>query len=163
MALGYPAWAGAPILDSATGRGQTRSVSIANVRTQIRKESESQCIGGYDKIAAVVDDFLNSLRTDPQFSKFIAGLATTSRRRNRQLIVNQICELSGGPCLYIGRTMKASHEGIPISESDWEAAGKHMRAALDKVKVRQKEKEEFMALIATLKDDIVAKNDPNKD
>ncbi|MGH8246669.1 MAG: hypothetical protein ACREUU_09580 [Gammaproteobacteria bacterium] len=37
-----------------------------------------------------------------------------------------------------------------------------MLAALDRMKVRQKEKEEFMALIVILKDDIVAKKGPEK-
>src|SRR5687767_390496 len=70
-----------------------------------------QRLGGYDMIAKVVDTFLPKLReSDPKVAAMVSGLAETSRRRNRQLIVDQICNLTGGPCLYIGRTMEASHQ-----------------------------------------------------
>ena len=113
-------------------------------------------LGGYDAIAAVVDDFIGRLVNDRQVGRFFAGSGTDSKMRIRQLVVDQLCAATGGPCVYIGRSMKASHEGLGITEADWQAAVNHLVATLDKFKVPQKEKNEVLAAISGLKGDIVA-------
>jgi hemoglobin len=114
-------------------------------------------LGGYDAIAAVVDDFIGRLASDPQFTKFFAGHSQDSIHRIRQLIVDQFCQVTGGPCVYIGRDMKTAHKGLGISEADWNASVKHLVASLDKFKVPEKEKGELLAMVSKLKDDIVEK------
>jgi hemoglobin len=51
--------------------------------------------------------------------------------------------------------MKTAHEGLAITESDWQASVKHLVATLDKFKVPQKEKDEVLAAVSGLKADIV--------
>jgi hemoglobin len=114
-----------------------------------------QRIGGYDVIAGVVDDFLNQLGADPAFKRFGQGRGTNSLVRARQLIVDQICQLSGGPCIYIGREMKPSHGGLAITDAEWESAGKKLTASLQKFKVVDPDQKEFMAMIEKLRVDIV--------
>ena len=114
-----------------------------------------QRIGGYDTIASVVDDFLNQLGNDAAFKRFGQGRGQDSLHRARQLIVDQICSLSGGPCVYIGRDMKTAHTGLAITAEEWESAGKHMAASLDKFKIAGKDKDEFLGLIDKLRPDIV--------
>ena len=53
--------------------------------------------------------------------------------------------------------MKTTHTGLGITEADWDAAAKHLVAALDKYKVPQAEKDELMAFVGTQKKDIVEK------
>ena len=112
-------------------------------------------LGGYDAIAAVSDDFIGRLASDKQLSRFLVGLSTDSQKRLRQLVVDQLCAATGGPCLYIGRDMKTAHGGLNITESDWDLTVKHLIASLDKFKVPEKEKNEFLALASSLKPDIV--------
>ena len=112
-------------------------------------------IGGYDVIAGVVDDFLGQLGADPAFKRFGQGRSTNTLGKGRQLIVDQICQLSGGPCSYIGREMKPSHAGLAITDAEWESAGKKMMASLQKLKVGEADQKEFMAMIDKLKVDIV--------
>jgi hemoglobin len=116
-----------------------------------------QRLGGYDAIAAVVDDFVGRLAADKSFARFFGGLSTDSLKRLRQHVVDQFCEATGGPCLYLGRTMKASHAGLAITDNQWQASAKHLVATLDKFKVPQKEKDEVLAFVDTLKKDIVEK------
>jgi hemoglobin len=116
-----------------------------------------QRLGGYDAIAAVADDFIGRLAGDPQFTKFFGGFSNDSKKKLRQHLVDQLCAAAGGPCLYVGRSMKDSHAGLGITEKEWDAGGKHLLASLDKFKVPQKEKDEVMAFVATLKKDIVEK------
>ena len=112
-------------------------------------------LGGYDAIAAVSDKFIGRLASDKQLSRFLVGLSTDSQKRLRQLVVEQLCAATGGPCIYIGRDMKTAHGGLNITESDWDLTVKHLIASLDKFKVPEKEKNEFLALASSLKPDIV--------
>ena len=92
-----------------------------------------------------------------QLSRFLVGLSDNSKNHLRQLVVDLLCQVTGGPCLYIGRDMKTSHKGLGITGSDWDLTVKALVAALDKFKVPQKEKDETLALVSTLKADIVEK------
>ncbi len=114
-------------------------------------------LGGYDAVAAVTDDFLGRLLSDPQFNRFFAGHSVDSKKRIRQLIVDQLCAVTGGPCVYLGRDTKTSHAGLGITEGDWQATVKHLVATLDKFKVPEKEKGELLSIASSLKGDIVEK------
>jgi hemoglobin len=114
-------------------------------------------LGGYDAIAAVTDDFIGRLAADKQLARFFGGVSADSQKKLRQHVVDQLCEATGGPCIYTGRTMKASHTGLGIAESDWQAAVKHLVGTLDKFKVPEKEKGELLAIASSLKADIVEK------
>jgi hemoglobin len=122
-----------------------------------QQKSLYQRLGGYDAIAAVVDDFIGRLATDKEISRFFGGASTDSKKRLRQLLVDQLCEATGGPCIYTGRSMKTAHQGLAITEKDWEIGVKHLTATLDKFKVPEKEKNEVLAAVSQLKKDIVEK------
>ena len=129
----------------------------ASAQDGMMKKSLYERLGGYNAIAAVVDDFVGRLVADKQFEHFFAGHSTDSKKRIRQHIVDQLCAAAGGPCVYTGRTMKDSHMGLNISEADWDAAAKHLVASLDKFKVPEPEKKELLAFVTGLKGDIVEK------
>jgi hemoglobin len=112
-------------------------------------------LGGYDAIAAATDDLLGRLTSDPQIGVYWKGHSKDSMRRDRQLVVDFLCAAFGGPTVYRGRDMKTSHEGLGISESDWQVFVKHTVATLDAFGVQGKEREEFLAAAASLKGDIV--------
>src|SRR5919202_4507178 len=125
--------------------------------SQAQEKSLYERVGGYNALAAVVDDFIGRLVADKQFEKFFVGHSIDSKKRIRQHIVDQFCAAAGGPCVYTGRTMKDSHAGLNISEADWDAAAKHLVATLDKFKVPEAEKKDLLAFVTGLKGDIVEK------
>jgi len=114
-------------------------------------------LGGYDALAAVTDDFITRLATDKTLGRFFVGASDNSKMRIRQLVVDQLCAATGGPCVYIGRDMKTSHKGLGITEDDWNISVKHLLGTLAKFKVPDKEQKEVAAAISTLKADIVEK------
>jgi hemoglobin len=114
-------------------------------------------LGGYDAIAAVSDDFIGRMAEDKQLARFLVGLSDSSKARLRQLVVDQLCMATGGPCLYIGRDMKTAHKGLAITGGDWELAVRYLVASLDKFKVPPKEKDEVLVIASSLKPDIVEK------
>lgn len=114
-------------------------------------------LGGYDALAAVTDEFIGRLAGDKQLGRFFLGASDDSKKRIRQLVVDQLCAATGGPCIYIGRDMKTVHKGLGITESDWDVAVKHLVATLDKFNVPKKEKDEVIGALSPLKSDIVEK------
>ena len=128
-----------------------------SITAHAQEKSLYERVGGYNALAAVVDDFVGRLVADKQFEKFFAGHSIDSKKRIRQHILDQFCAATGGPCVYTGRDMKTTHAGLGITEADWDAAAKHLAASLDKFKVPEKEKGEVLAFVTSLKKDIVEK------
>ena len=128
-----------------------------SVPGRAQEKSLYERVGGYNALAAVVDDFIGRLVADKQFEKFFIGHSIDSKKHIRQHILDQFCAATGGPCVYTGRDMKTTHGGLGITEADWDAAAKHLAASLDKFKVAEKEKGEILAFVTTLKKDIVDK------
>jgi len=112
-------------------------------------------LGGYDAIAAVTDDFFGRMEKDPQLSRFFKYLSTDTKRRARQLTVDLLCHMTGGPCFYIGRDMKTSHQGMGITPEDWELSVKYLKETLNHFKVPAKEQEEVLKAIEATRKDIV--------
>ena len=114
-----------------------------------------QRMGGYDVIAAVIDDLFGILHDDAAFARFFGGRSHDSVIRTRQLLVDQMCALSGGPCNYIGRDMKTSHSGLGISDAEWATNMQASDEALVKNGVADAERADFLALFERYRDDIV--------
>ena len=112
-------------------------------------------LGGYDALAAVTDDFLGRMATDPQLARFFKGHNTESLKGIRQHIIDFLCVATGGPCAYTGRDMKTAHTGLGITEDDWTASVKDLNATFDKFKVPDKERQDVLAAVSGLKGDIV--------
>ena len=129
----------------------------ATAMAATQEKSLYERVGGYNALAAVVDDFIVRLISDKQFEKFFSGASNDSKKRIRQHILDQFCAATGGPCVYTGRDMKTSHAGLGITNAEWDAAAKHLTASLDKFKVPEKEKGEILAFVVSLKKDIVEK------
>lgn len=142
------------LLFLAGGIGQTSAQTSAHGQ---ETPSLYKRLGGYDALAAVTDDFVGRLVGDKQLTRFFGGVSTDSRKRIRQLVLDQLCAATGGPCIYIGRSMRASHEGLGITEDDWKIAVKLLTETLDKFKVPKAEQGELAKLLDTLRPDIVDK------
>jgi len=126
--------------------------STANSYSQ---ESLYKRLGGYDAIAAVTDDFIGRLASNKEISRFFVGLSDDSKTKVRQHIVDFLCAKSGGPCAYVGRTMKDAHKGLKITENDWNISAGLLAETLKKFSVPKKETDEVFAFVTTLKNDIV--------
>ncbi len=57
--------------------------------------------------------------------------------------------------VYTGRSMKVAHEGLRISEKNYDLLMQHAVAALDEVKVAEREKGDVLSFLANFKGDCV--------
>jgi hemoglobin len=112
-------------------------------------------LGGYDAIAAVTDDFVGRLVADSAIKPFFDGIPDSVMRRIRQHVVDQLCEVTGGPCFYLGKTMKETHTPFEITNDIWDRTVRHLQDTLRRFAVPSREQNELVALVASLKADIV--------
>ena len=122
------------------------------------KDSLYSRLGGYDAIAAVVDDLLPRLHGDTRLQRFwMSPRSTDSNNRERQLAVDFISASAGGPTFYLGRDMKTSHTGMGIDQADYNAFTRHLAATLERFNVPERERNDVMGFIASLEKEIVEK------
>ncbi len=111
-------------------------------------------LGGKPAIQAVVDDFIGNVAADGRINGFFAN---TNIPRLNTMLVNQICEATGGPCKYEGRSMKAAHAGMGVTDAHFNALVEDLVKSLNKFNVPEKEKNELLTALASMKGDIVAR------
>jgi hemoglobin len=109
-------------------------------------------LGGQPAITAVVDDFIGNVAADTRINQRFAG---SNLPRLKTMLADQICEASGGPCTYAGRSMREAHAGMKITDAEFTALVEDLVKSLDKFKVPAPEKHELLAALGGMKPQIV--------
>jgi len=109
-------------------------------------------LGGKDAITAVVDDFVAGCAND---SRINAKFARSDIARLKSMLVDQVCEATGGPCTYVGRNMKGTHEGMGVTTGEFDALMEDLVSTLEQFNVPNAEKEELLGLLGPMEPDIV--------
>ena len=73
----------------------------------------------------------------------------------KYLVTEMVCEATGGPQKYSGRSMGDSHRHLMITEEEWQAFMDDFQQTLDKFEVPQPEQEELTAIVESTKEAIV--------
>jgi hemoglobin len=122
---------------------------------QPARKSLYQRLGGHATIVAVTNDLAARLANDPREVRFV-GLSTNSKKRTSQHIVDFLCWVSRGPCVFSKRDLAAAHS-VRITDQEWTTGVRHLTAALNRFKVPQAEQQELLNAIASLKSQIVGR------
>jgi hemoglobin len=113
-------------------------------------------LGGYDAIAAVIDDLLARLRSDALLGRYwTSPRSVDTHNRERQLAIDFVAASAGGPTFYLGRDMKLAHTGMGITKDDYAAFMRCLSATLDTFEVPEAERNEVVAFITGLEAQIV--------
>jgi len=112
-------------------------------------------LGGREGIAGVVDGFVTNALADPRIGPAFKALPAAKVGPLKSNIADFICENTGGPCSYLGRTMKESHKGLGLAKEDFDACNAALAKALDSASVAPGDKEQVMKLVQSLMPDIV--------
>jgi hemoglobin len=116
-------------------------------------------LGGTTAIATVVDGFVANVAADARINKFFTHVAsdTAAMRGFKQKLVDQICQGTGGPCTYTGKDMKTAHQGMGLTNADFDALVEDLVKALDAAGVAQADKDELLGVLGPMRTDIVTK------
>lgn len=109
-------------------------------------------LGGLDAITAVVESFRDTVAADDRINlKF----ARTDLARLRKMLIDQVCEATGGPCEYRGRSMKEAHAGMKVTKGEFDALVDDLVKTLNRFKVPSREQSELLAILGPLESEIV--------
>jgi hemoglobin len=109
-------------------------------------------LGGLDAITAVVDSFAARCAGDDRINQ---KFARTDIPRLEKMLVDQVCEAAGGPCVYTGRTMRETHDGMGVTAGEFDALVEDLVATLNEFEVAKAEQEELLGLLGPMRDAIV--------
>ncbi|MFQ5549449.1 MAG: DUF4440 domain-containing protein [Woeseia sp.] len=109
-----------------------------------------QRLGGYDVVAAILDNWGPRVFDDPELSLFLADIDEEMGTKGRELALDLLCDLTGGPCVYTGRDVKMVHTRVGITDEHWQSVLEYMEQTLDELNIADDEKTDFIAIIASL-------------
>jgi hemoglobin len=146
-------------MQTAIAMALTAVISTApGVTAQEKPKPLYDRLGGVYSIATVVDDFIERLLVNDTLNANPAIKEARARVPKAGLkfhVTALVCEVTGGPCKYSGRSMADSHAKLNINEAQWQAMVADFRKTLDKFKVPAKEQEELITIVGSTKKDIV--------
>jgi hemoglobin len=112
---------------------------------------------GVEAITSVVDSFVARCADDNRInSKF----ERTDVTRLKKMLVDQVCEATGGPCSYTGRDMRQTHDGMAVTAGEFDALVEDLVLTLGEFDVPRAEQTELLGLLAPMRGDIVEVESP---
>ena len=113
-------------------------------------------LGGYDKLVAFREDFLGRMLKDSITAPFFAGLSEKELDRLRQMVVDQLCQVTGGPCIYVGKSMKEAHKDLGITPEVWNEAMRLFNLTMDDFHMTRDQRNELLAIVRSVEPEIVS-------
>jgi hemoglobin len=114
-------------------------------------------LGGLDAINALTESWVARVGGDDRANqKFVR----TDIARLMKEVADQLCEATGGPCAYTGRSMQETHAGMKTTAGEFDVVMQHLDAALDELNIPQAEQDELVGLLMPMRADIVEVESP---
>jgi hemoglobin len=110
---------------------------------------------GVYTIATVVDDFIDRIMVDPRLNAnphVDEAHHRASSAGFKYLVTELVCQTTGGPQQYSGRSMGDSHRHLMITPQEWQAFLDDFQQTLDTFNVPQSEQHELLALVESTRE-----------
>jgi len=111
-------------------------------------------LGGREKISAFTTDLVERIGKDPRIGHFFAE---TDMPRLHDRLTDMICHLTGEKRRFRGANMKHAHEGLGITDADFNALVEDLEAAMDDYEVPWGTQARLLAVLAPMERSIVEK------
>jgi hemoglobin len=120
-------------------------------------------LGGEENVKRIADEWVDAMANDKAVNltrdgKYPMGPAQLAAMKNS--IVKLASDVGRGPFKYPGRTMLATHRGMGITNSEFDATLAHLQKALIRNQVEAADVSFVVAAINTTRINIVSKEDP---
>lgn len=110
-----------------------------------------QQLGAAEGVEQIVDGLLQKIEHDAQI---VHHFEDTDIPRFRRLLIEQLCELSGGPCKYTGATMQESHTGFQITQADFDNLVAHLIDVMNTRQIAVSAQNRLLAKLAPMYKDV---------
>ena len=114
-------------------------------------------LGGLEAITSVVDSFVGRCAGDGRIN---TKFERSDIPRLKKMLVDQVCEATGGPCTYSGRDMRETHDGMGVTAGEFDALVEDLVATLDEFDVPKAEQEELLGVLGPMRAEIVEIESP---
>jgi hemoglobin len=137
------------------GNGLTRRFEEEQMTTQMTSLYDR--LGGLDAINTLTESWVARVGGDDRANgKFVR----TDIPRLKKEVADQLCEATGGPCTYTGRSMRETHAGMKTTAGEFDVVMQHLGATLDELHIPKTEQDELVDLIMPTREDIVEVESP---
>ena len=133
-------------------------LNAVGLRAQEARKSLYDRLGGAYAIATVVDAFIEKLLVNDTLNAnpaINAARAQVPKAGLKFHVTALVCQVTGGPQTYSGRSMKDAHRHLNITEKEWDAMARDFVEVLDQFKVPKAEQAELLTIVGSTKGDIV--------
>lgn len=103
-------------------------------------------------LVTLMDDFMVRLLADPRTGPHFKP---SNQQRVKEQLVDQLCQLSGGPCVYKGADMKSAHANLDIKKSDFNALVEVLQQSMDAQGIPFRTQNQMLALLAPMHRDTI--------
>jgi hemoglobin len=121
-------------------------------QTSLADEALFDRLGGYEVIERFVNDGVDKVLADERINHLFEGVDEENLRFQ---LTEQICDLSGGPCIYSGLSMEESHFGLDITEAEFNALVEDFQLAMRENDIPYGLENQVVALLAPMKPAII--------
>lgn len=129
------------------------AVAVAALPHGARAEdSLFQDLGARPGLIALTDDLMTRLLEDPRMRPFFQDV---DQAKLKASLVEQFCEVSGGPCKYTGKDMKTAHAGQDVTRSNFNALVEVLQQSMDAQGIAFRVQNRLLARLAPMYRDVV--------
>ena len=111
-----------------------------------------QALGQKPGLVALMDDFVPRLLADPRMQPFFEK---TNQANFKQQLVDQVCQVSGGPCIYKGVDMKTAHSNFDITKGNFNALVEVLQKSMDARQIPFSAQNKLLAMLAPMHRDVI--------
>lgn len=109
-------------------------------------------LGGTPTVSAFVNQTIDRVAADPRMNQ---SFDKVNLQHVKDMLLEQICSLTGGGCTYTGDTMHDVHAGHHISNAEFFGLVEVLRGAMREQGVPLSARNELLEILAPMKRDVV--------
>jgi hemoglobin len=111
-----------------------------------------QALGEKSGLVKLMDDFVPRLQADPRLAE---AFKKANVENLKSQLVDQICQVSGGPCEYKGPDMKVAHNNMDITKTDFNALVEVLQKSMDAQGITFSSQNKLLAKLAPMHRDVI--------
>jgi hemoglobin len=111
-----------------------------------------QAFGERAGIRRLMDDFVVRLKADPRIGE---QFRETNLDNLAASLTDQLCQLSGGPCVYKGPDMKTAHETMDVTKAHFNALVEVLQVTMSAQGIPFARQNQMLALLAPMHRDVI--------
>lgn len=111
-------------------------------------------LGGKEGVRKLAAQLVQLAQSDPRLKPQFADIDAPHLS---EMLAEQFCQLSGGPCTYRGKSMEVMHEGMKITSSQFNALAEDLQQAMTMQAIPNSIQNKLIAKLAPMQRQIVGK------